>query len=255
MSHIHIPDGVIPFGGWALGFLITFGILFVLTRKLSKEEARRKVPYTGMAAALMLITMSVPLGVVPVHLSLATLTGILVGPGLGFLAVFVVNVILAFVGHGGITVVGINTLVIGLELLVGVYIFRLLIKKWRRPISSAFATAGAIIASLVIMVLVVGNTVGWAEVLPHHDHDHEDHYEKYHGDEDYLEEGEDHHEEDFHETLEEVHYLMFTGWTAVFLIIIAGILLEAIITAVIIRFFMKIRPDLIESSHTNETQN
>ena len=43
----------------------------------------------------------------------------MLGPALSFVSVFVVNLILALLGHGGITAVGINTLTIGIEAALG----------------------------------------------------------------------------------------------------------------------------------------
>ncbi|TCK97771.1 cobalt/nickel transport system permease protein [Natranaerovirga hydrolytica] len=241
MSHIHIPDGILPFYMWFGGYLVSFLILGILFKKLKTEETKKKIPYTGVAAALMLITMSVPLGIVPVHLSLATLSGILVGPGLGFIAVFVVNLILAFVGHGGITVVGLNTLVIGIELFIGVSLFRLFIKTLKPYISAGISTAVAILTSLVFMILIVGSVAGLTEALPHHHNEH-NHVQEYHEDES------DHHHS-FLEEVEDVRYFMFTGFMALFMIVAAGIVLEAFITIAIIKFFLKIRPDIIQNNH------
>ncbi|TCT16757.1 cobalt/nickel transport system permease protein [Natranaerovirga pectinivora] len=238
MSHLHVPDGIMPFYVWFGGYVLTFVIIFIITKKLIVNETRKKIPYTGVAAALMLITMSIPLGIIPVHLGLATLTGILVGPSLGFLAVFVVNMLLAFIGHGGLTVVGLNTLVIGLELVIGVYVFRFLVKKYSTSLSASVGTALAILVSLAFMFGIVGNAVGFVETIPHHHNEHNE-----------VENGESIQEETFAEAVSEVKYFIFTGWTALVLIFAAGILVEVLITIGIIRFFMNVRPDIIKSSH------
>lgn len=256
MSHIHVPDGIIPIIWWSLGYLLTFTIMYLLLRKMNNEEARRKIPLTGICAAIMLIGMSVPLGIIPVHLSLAVLTGIIVGPGLGFIAVFVVNLIIALIGHGGITLVGLNTLIIGSEVLVGSYLYRKLSKRIKTVPSTLIATAIGVIISLSLMIGLVGTTVGWVEALPHH-------HANYHGDE--IEEieanqsnREDHNVEEhdhnhFVEALSDIHYLRMTGWIALILILIAGIGTEALGTALIVRFFSKVRPDLIYSSNSLPT--
>lgn len=347
MSHIHLPDGVLPFLWWAGGLFLCLVVMFFLVRNLKGEDVRRKVPFVGVLSALMLITMSVPLGIVPVHLSLAVLLGILAGPGLGFLAVFVVNVIMAFFGHGGITVVGINTLILGSEVVLGAWLFRFLGSMIRKIPAAVVSVIAALLVSTAMMVGFLGATVGWVEALPHqHDEDsvewsgvyqldtgtyrlsldgsddasmlllilpggegEEDGEEVYHGLEDsiipaeagaeieaqeagyrleltpagtsftlrveesgtyrlytgHLPEETDmqiqmdgdvlaaadtriyqaYDEEGFFEALGEVEYLLFTGWSAVIAILLAGIALEAFITALIVRFFLKVRPDLV----------
>lgn len=219
MSHLHIPDGVISPIWWILGYVFTFLILALLVKKMKGDEIRKKVPMTGIVAAIMMIAMSVPLGILPLHISLAVLSGILVGPGLGFIAVFVVNFILALISHGGITIVGLNTLVIGTEVLVGSYLYRILSKRIKQMPSTMIATALALILSLSLMIGIVSTAVGINEIAPHH-----------------------------HGVLANFQYLTFTGWTALIVVFGLGILLEALATALIVRYFIRVRPDLVASS-------
>ncbi|SDJ99059.1 energy-coupling factor ABC transporter permease [Natronincola ferrireducens] len=240
MSHIHVPDGIISVVWWGLGYVLTFTIMFFIFKTLDKEEARKKIPFTGIAAAIMLLGMSVPLFIVPVHLSLAVLTGILIGPKLGFLAVFVVNIMLALFGHGGITIVGLNTLVVGSEVLIGSCLFKYFSKRLHKVGSVFIATAIALLISMTLMVGIIGVTTGVTEALPHHHHGEHDYYEDQHA----IEEVEDVWEK-MGDEVATIRYFAFTGWTAVVLILMAGIALESTGTALIIRYFLQVRPDLI----------
>ncbi len=317
MSHIHIPDGIIPSIWWVTGYILTAVMLFVLIRKIKDKDMGRKIPLAGMSAAIMLLGMSIPLGFLPLHFSLAVLIGILVGPSIGVLVIFTVNVILALFGHGGITIVGINTLVIGTEVIIGYYIFKNLARSFTATKAAAVATVIALLVSLTMMVGIVGATVGLPEVIPHDDHAHEDdhhddeddhyhdeddHYhdedDHYHDevdehhdeddehhdedddhhdedddhhdehddhhdevdehhdeDDDHHDEEDDHHDEDDHyhdhdesfiEALQDLDFLVLTGWSALIGILVIGIALEATITALIVRFLYKVRPDLLE---------
>jgi len=58
------------------------------------------------------------------HCNLSVVSGIVLGPQLAVPAALVVNLILALIGHGGVTVVGLNSLVLSSEMLVGQYAFR-----------------------------------------------------------------------------------------------------------------------------------
>jgi cobalt/nickel transport system permease protein len=98
----------------------------------------------------MLAAMSVPIGPLG-HLSFAPMVGILLGPGLGFLAALVVNGILALLGHGGITVVGLNTCILGAAMVTARPAYLLL----RRMLAPGRAGALAAIASLVASVLAL----------------------------------------------------------------------------------------------------
>lgn len=177
MSHIHIPDGIIAWWIWVPALLLVGGILFVIFKGWNQEEARRLIPLTAMMSALMLITMSVPLFIIPVHLTLAVLAGLMVGPKMAFLAILVINALLASLGHGGITLIGLNTLVIGAEMFVGVMIFRLVSKGLSTLPSAMIATVVGVSLSLVMSLGLMVSTVGLAEALPHKDHDHAEHAE------------------------------------------------------------------------------
>ncbi|MBS3969033.1 MAG: energy-coupling factor ABC transporter permease [Clostridia bacterium] len=273
MSHIHIPDGVLHPVLWVSSYLLAIVIIFVLSRKMNMDEARKKVPLAGIMAAIMLITMAIPLGFIPLHFSLAVLCGILLGPGLGFMVAFVVNMILAFFGHGGITVVGLNTLLMGTEVLIGAYLFRILLKNLAIVPRVIIATVIALLISVGLMVAVVSATVGVAEALPHpecsydhHDHDgyhgHHDHHDHH---DNYASEANTHIDTDgagdaetvqtLAEKTAEIHFLNITGWSAVFAILLAGIMLETLVTTLIVRYFAAVRPDMIFDTEISQISN
>lgn len=147
MSHLHIPDGVIPPIWLFVGFAGTGLLLAVALKMLSSEGTKHKAAWIAGASAFMLLAMSVPipLGAVPVHLNLMAMTGILLGVWPGVVAAFVTNLILALLGHGGITVIGLNTLVTSSEVITANLLFRLLRRKLSpggaAGVSCAFALA------------------------------------------------------------------------------------------------------------------
>lgn len=173
MSHIHLPDSVLPPVICISGFIICFSLLYLFAKQIKEGEVRKKIPFAGVIGALMLIFMSVPLGIFPVHLSLTVLCGILAGPGLGFIAVFVVNTILALIGHGGITVIGVNTLLMGSEVILGFHIFRLLTKKAGKTVSAVLTNIIALLVSTSLMIIIVGSAAGLTNALSFIGHDEE----------------------------------------------------------------------------------
>lgn len=252
MSHIHIPDGILPVLWWSSGYFITLTVIFLILKKMQIEDVRQRIPFIGVMAAVMLVSMSIPLGFIPLHFSLAVLCGILLGPSLGFITVFIVNFVLALMGHGGITVVGLNSIIMGSEVLIGAYLFRLLLNTKLSLVSSVvISTVTALLVSIVLMVGVVGTTVGVIEVLPHN-HDAHEHHAEVSTDDTHsrMEVGDSYCSETledihFKEAVSNINFFSFTGWGALILILLIGIILEALITALIINGFMKIKPDLI----------
>ena len=93
MTHLHIPDGVLPVWLWVAGFGVAL-VLVGIASYLHRQDRADRLTLLGALSALMLTTMAVPLGPVG-HLNLAAVVGILLGPGLGFVAAMLVNGILA----------------------------------------------------------------------------------------------------------------------------------------------------------------
>jgi cobalt/nickel transport system permease protein len=151
MTHLHIADGVLPPWLWASGLVIALLLAGVLSYAHRHDRADRLALLAALSA-VMLAAMSIPLGPLG-HLSLAPVVGILLGPGAGFLAALVVNAILALLGHGGLTVVGLNALVLGSGIAVArpLYLF---VRRWRAP-SSAGAIAATVSNALSIAALCV----------------------------------------------------------------------------------------------------
>lgn len=119
MSHIHIPDGVLPTWLWLSGWLAAAALLAIASRRAARGETRRAVPLVGVTSALVLIAMSTEIVPIAYHINLTVIAGVMLGPWLGAISAFVVVLILALLGHGGITVVGLNTLIISTEMALG----------------------------------------------------------------------------------------------------------------------------------------
>lgn len=120
MSHLHIPDGVLPPPLWIGGFALAL-LLLVASSAAGRRGAPSRAGVQGALGALMLAVMSIPIPLFALEycLTLAGPVGVLLGPAAAFQTVFVVSVILALLGQGGITVVGLNALVLGAAALAG----------------------------------------------------------------------------------------------------------------------------------------
>jgi cobalt/nickel transport system permease protein len=166
MSHIHIPDGVLPLWIIVLGWAVTAALLFWSVRVVRLSDVQRRLPLLGVMSALMLAGMTLELVPIGYHINLTVLTGIVLGPALGFLAAFIVDLILALLGHGGITVVGLNTLVIGAEITLGSVWFRVLRRLLAGRIGPGLAAAGATVLSLFLSTLLMLGIVGVSNSAP-----------------------------------------------------------------------------------------
>lgn len=152
MSHLHIPDGVLPPWLWLSGLLVAV-VLVALT---ARTPAPQQLAYRGALGGLMLAAMSVPLGPLEYHLTLAGPVGVLLGPSGAIQVAFVVSVILAFLGHGGFTVVGLNALVLGVAGAVAYPIYRAVARIVGPGGGMALATgAGQLVSGAVWLAVVV----------------------------------------------------------------------------------------------------
>ncbi len=167
----------------ALSFWIFACISVPRAEYVPPEECgyEKKVPLLGAIAAVTLVAMSLEVLPIAYHLNMSVAAGILLGPSLGFMAAFIVNLMLEFVGHGGITVVGLNSLLLGTEAFTLFYLLK-------RGLPVFWSAALATVLSLFIVTLLLIGIVGVSHVdvelfAHHHEHEgvteqtHEQHHE------------------------------------------------------------------------------
>ncbi len=156
MSHIHVPDGVLPTWLWLTGWALAACALVLASRATRGIDRRREVPLVGAVSALMLVAMSTEVVPIAYHINLTVVAGVLLGPALSVIAAFVVVLALALLGHGGITVGGLNTLMIAAEMVVGWALARAIIAVFGR--ARIWAATG--LATLLTLALTTTLLVG-----------------------------------------------------------------------------------------------
>ena len=156
MSHIHIPDGVLPVWLWAIGWAAALVLISIASLRAAKAEARRSVPLVGAVSALVLIAMSTEIVPIAYHINLTVVAGVLLGPWLGAISAFIVVLVLALLGHGGITVVGLNTLVIASEMAVGWALVRGGVRLLGRPRIGVVAGVATVLTLALTTTMLVG---------------------------------------------------------------------------------------------------
>jgi cobalt/nickel transport system permease protein len=266
MSHIHIPDGVLPLWLWAAGWVATLVVVAFAAKIAARSEARRKVPLLGIVAALMIVGMSAEIVPIAYHVNLSVIGGIILGPALSAIAAFIVVIVLAMLGHGGVTVIGLNVLVIAAEMVLGWVLFHAVVRALGRRRAAVSAGLAAILTLAVTTTLVVGIVwlAGAGEAAERetgaldpatmrfenpfaggvfelgltgdgHGHDEEEE----HGDDEHEHpEGEEHTEDE--------SYLSVRRFaTVVYVLGPFGWILEALVTAGIIGYVAHVRPTMI----------
>lgn len=216
MTHMHIPDGILPVWLWLLGFLIMVLFLAVAMYRIRNSDTKKNIPLVGALSAAMLVAMTLP--ILPgYHINLTVITGILIGPSLGLVAAFISNIILALMGHGGVTVIGLNTLLLGSEAVLGHTIFSLLKRLpvfWR----AAVATVLTLFITTLLLVGIVAVSHLDPEVLHH---------------------GEEHAHGGGAPSVSPFATIVLSigalGW-----------IVEAAVTGAVIRFIAQVKPDLID---------
>jgi cobalt/nickel transport system permease protein len=208
----------------------------VFFRSIGRERTSKRLPLLGMMAAAMVLGASVEVIPIAYHVNLTVISGILLGPSLIFLATLVVNVILALFGHGGITVIGLNTLILSIEGILGYYLFRLFWRVFKKLSPAIFlATFLALMVSTFSMIGVVSLGISHYEELIHQDRE-----QGILGWELSKEKGDHHAEEAKGEKVNLKRFITivlplgFLGWV-----------LEGVITTLIARYIYRIRPDLL----------
>ncbi|MEM8611610.1 MAG: cobalt transporter CbiM [Cyanobacteria bacterium P01_H01_bin.105] len=125
---MHIPDGFVPpqlcIVGYGLSGLVTWHCLRQINRH---PDPAAQMPKAAMLAAAFFVASSIqiPLPPVSLHLVLSGLLGAVLGY-YAFLAILIGLFFQAlFLGHGGLSTLGINAIIIGVPALVGYGVFQL----------------------------------------------------------------------------------------------------------------------------------
>jgi cobalt/nickel transport system permease protein len=124
MTHIMVPDGVLAPWLWIGGWIVAVGCLGGALWATRNTDRMRLVPLAAVLAAVMTVIMSLEIVPLAYEPHLTVLSGIILGPAYAILAVFVFNVLRMLLGDGAVTLLGLNTLLLGLEAVLGYYVFR-----------------------------------------------------------------------------------------------------------------------------------
>ncbi len=133
---MHIPDGFLDPVTAAVTYIIALVYAAYAFYKLRREESRERAVLASVLAAgifaAQMLNWPLP-GGTSLHFVGGALAGILLGPWLGFIALFLVLLVQCLVFHdGGITAFGANVLNMAIiDVLVGYALYKLLPERYK----------------------------------------------------------------------------------------------------------------------------
>lgn len=158
---MHIPDGILPLGltlgGWACAAGLT---AFSLRRIAAQPDPRAGLPRAAMMTAAFFAASLIHIPVPPasVHLMLCGLMGVM----LGWYALPAILIGLTFqavmFGHGGLTTLGVNAVILGLPALAAFGVTYALAPVRHRvavAVSSFIAGAGAVLMAVGLFTAIL----------------------------------------------------------------------------------------------------
>lgn len=132
---MHVPDGVLPIWLLILLYIVSAVMLVISVKMINKKFNDRLVPYMGVLAAVIFAAQLVNFPVPPSsgHLVGSTLLAVMLGPWGGMLIIGMVLFVQALYGDGGLLTYGLNFFNMGVfSCLVGWALALLLFKGLKR---------------------------------------------------------------------------------------------------------------------------
>ncbi|NEZ61607.1 cobalt transporter CbiM [Leptolyngbyaceae cyanobacterium CCMR0082] len=159
---MHIPDGFVPPQLCIIGYGVSGFVTWQCLRKINRQpNPTAQMPKAAMLTAAFFVASSIqiPLPPMTLHLVLSGLLGAILGY-YAFLSILIGLFFQAlFLGHGGLSTLGLNAIIIGVPALVGHGIFQLRhwlprsIKPSMRYGLSGFL-AGAVGMALAVIIFI-----------------------------------------------------------------------------------------------------
>ena len=157
---MHIPDGVLPVTVIAAGYAAAVPVTWYSVRKINqKENPREGIPKASLLTAAFFVVSWIHIPVPPasVHLVLNGLMGAL----LGYFAFPAILIGLFFQAvmfqHGGLTTLGVNSMIMGLPALLSYHIFRIrnTLRKENQVVTGIFGFLAGFVGIGVSVILFV----------------------------------------------------------------------------------------------------
>lgn len=142
---MHIADGIVSAPVIAAGFAVMGALAYATTRKVELEE----IPKISVVTAVFFVAnfIHIPFVVASIHLILNGLAGVILGKR-AFIAITLGVVLQSFFGFGGVSVIGINAVMLGGGALMAYGIWQL---RHLMPVAASEVVFGALAGGLGIL--------------------------------------------------------------------------------------------------------
>lgn len=154
---MHISDGVLTPPVFIGGYAAAIAVSGVTLRKLDMKE----LPKISVVTAVFFVAslISIPLGPTSTHLILNGLVGIILGSA-AFLSIFLGLILQALLfGHGGVTTIGCNAILMGVPALICAFVFSLVKKSDNRVlkigVGGIAGALGTFLAGTILALFLV----------------------------------------------------------------------------------------------------
>jgi cobalt/nickel transport system permease protein len=176
---MHIPDGLLDPVTTVILWIVTIVVLIISFKKIGNvfedEDSEKLIPYIGVLAATIFafqfVNYPVP-GGTSGHLVGGTLVGVILGPWAAVIVIFMILVVQALFGDGGITAIGANTFNMGIiGGIVGFYIVKLCVKilnktNLKKETKVTVSTAIGSYIAIVLAAFFAGVEIGIGGAIP-----------------------------------------------------------------------------------------
>ncbi len=164
---MHIPDGYLPTVICTAGYAVTIPVTAYALHRIQKEgDPREQIPKASLLTAAFFVASWIHIPVPPtsVHLVLSGLMGAILG-WFAFPAILIGLFLQAVMfGHGGLSTLGVNAVIIGIPALIAYQIFHLRTLfgeagRTRTGIFGFLASLCAIVLSTGIFITILVNFI------------------------------------------------------------------------------------------------
>lgn len=158
---MHIPDGILPPTVCLVGYALTGGLTAFSLRRIQRySDPQAGIPKASLLAATFFVAswVHIPIPPASVHLILNGLVGVVLGD-YAFLAILVGLFFQAVLfGHGGLSTLGVNAILMGLPALLAgqIFQFRDRFSTRRRFWTGCFAFGGGAIGLILSALIFYG---------------------------------------------------------------------------------------------------
>ncbi|PSM52119.1 cobalt/nickel ECF transporter CbiMNQO, S component CbiM [Campylobacter blaseri] len=152
---MHISEGILNQEIIISTSVIALACVFYTAYKLDKNDIAK----TACMSAVFIIAsfIHVPIGPASIHLVLSGLIGAFLGIN-AILAIFIALTLQAFLfGFGGVSVIGVNLIIVGFPALLGRYFLRLSFKKYKKTMWFLAGFTPILISSALLSLILVLN--------------------------------------------------------------------------------------------------